>query len=124
MAKRQKTSNTPSDEEFERVHARMRAEESLYAGVRAKVLSSFPKVPLRDIFGFGDPAKRPDVWVFYETSRDIEVYRANGAERSIKEAIRRELVSVTSKVVPVQITFDSHENVQRKCNGNYWKYLK
>jgi len=128
MRKRdQQALNIPSEEEFAHASAALSRINKLFAEVRDAVLRSFSsKAPLHDLYFFGHPEKKCQVHVFYDTERDIDVCHTNGIAKQLEDAIREELQVRSPDPGRFEITIihDSHEKVQKVCNGNYLQYLK
>ena len=118
-------SRVPTEEDFARAHDHMEAQNRLFATIRDNVFRSFAgRLPLHEIFLFPGPTTDYEAYVFYESDADIEACRGSDVEQAIRDAICRELASTSDVSSPtVAFKFDSHENVERQCNGNYRKYL-
>lgn len=128
MRKRaQQTRNIPSEEEFAKASAALSRINKYFAEVRDRVLRSFGgKAPLHNLYFFGHPEKMVQVHVFFDTERDKNTCHMNGIDKQIEDAIRMELRvrNLDSTCPEIKLVYDSHENVQKVCNGNYLQYLR
>jgi hypothetical protein len=104
----------------------MEALNRLFTTVRTTVFRSFAgRIPLHEVFLFPGATAGYQAYVFYESDADIEACRSSDLEQAIKDAICKGLASTSEGNQPtVAFTFDSHENVKKQCNGDYWKYLR
>ena len=126
---RQQPPNIPTDEEFARASESMSAQHRMFATIRDHVLRLFAaQAQLHDIYFFGSETDY-EAHIFYDSEADIERCRVNGVERMLKEAICQAFAGTAksqgSSISPtLAFKFDSHENVKRRCNGNYDKYFR
>lgn len=123
----QRRSQVPTEEEFARAKAHMAAQHRIFKIVTDNVLRSFAgQVPLHDIYLFPGPTTDYHAFIFYESKSDVETYHDGDVEQAIKDAISEAFASTCEKGIrpTVAFEFDSHENVMKRCNGNYWKYLR
>jgi hypothetical protein len=122
--KLRQSQSIPTREEFARAHAAMSEEIERCALLSRSVLDSLEhKTPVHDILFFGRPQKGFHAYVFYTAQSDVNKSRADGTNELIRTQIAEKVAHLYPDA-PVDVTFDSHENVQRKCNGDYYKYLK
>ena len=124
--KEQEKRKVPTEEDFARAHAAMAAELRILATVRDCVMRSFLfHLPLHDILLFPSRKTNYQAYVFYESNADVESCRVSGADEELKYAIAQAFASTsdTGTAPTVAVEFDSYENVKKKCNGDYRKYL-
>jgi hypothetical protein len=88
----------------------------------------FPLVsaaPLHALYLIGKPEKEVHAYVFFETESDVTLCIGNGVSRQVHDAILAGFEKQEDCFRPtLSVAYDSHENVQKTCNGNYYKYLK
>jgi hypothetical protein len=118
----------PSAEDFARAKARIDEQSAVFNAVRKGFLRRFAgRAPVRDIYLFPSPTTDYDAWIFYHSEADIEACRADGTEDLMVDAVTRLFAKARPDLLigpTVSFQFDSHENVLRKCNGNYFQYLR
>jgi hypothetical protein len=113
----------PSDEDFARAEKRQAEMSQAFSRIRETVLQEFNgHAPLHDIWLFPDRTTNFRAHVFYRSDSDIATSKDNGSENSIREALVREFRAWNGSSCAVE--FDSHENVLKKDNGNYYKHFK
>jgi hypothetical protein len=121
-----KNRNIPTDEEFARASAAMRYQARGLNEVCERVLSRFRET-LREIFVFDHSELSFGACVFYLQERQVNEAKRSGLESKIKEAIFEELENVgrgNRNTIMVEFEFDSHENIEKKFNGNYYDRLR
>lgn len=88
------------------------------------------EIHMMDII-FGDyrdgPGFENKIWlpVFFKTNTDLQKYKEIGFISKLKEEIIRLFEETFHKYVKDKLFdfyFDSHENVELECNGNYLRY--
>ena len=108
----------PSEEDFARANRKMRELEEGFRLIRESVLSEFKeRAPIHSVWLFPNGA-----YVFYPKNSDIELCKDNGTSKALKEYIELEFKNKISATC--EVNFDSHENVLKQYNGNYYKYFR
>ena len=119
-------SRIPTEEDFARAKAHMAAQERIFRFVRDYAFRKFAgRIPLHEIYLFPGPTTDYDAYVFYDSKVDLETYSNSDVELAIKDSITEAFAAASENAMrpTVSFTFDSHENVMNRCNGNYRKYL-
>lgn len=118
----------PTDEEFARASALMAARDRKCAKIKKFVFQSLNnRAPLHDVYVFPGPNTGYQVYVFYKHESDIATCRDDGNEQLIKDAILEQCAAISNDLdhaPTVAFTFDSHEQVKKQFNGDYYKYFR
>ena len=115
----------PTDEDFAKAHTAMDRRLRIFAEVRDSVFEMLPDAPLHELYLFGEPGEEVFARVFFETESDIQVCNKCGVSKHVHDAILKGFQKREDSLNTTLTTeYDSHENVQKKCNGDYFKYLK
>ena len=122
------TKNIPSDEDFARASAKMKERSRGLSDVRERILDRFqPGGELHEFFIWYCSDRSFRAYVFYPHETDIKQAETSGLEARIKEAVFDELENVgrgNRQSVEVEFELDSHENVERGFEGNYYNRLR
>jgi len=118
----------PSEEDFRRAEA---ADEHRHRGlsqVREQVLNRFSGSGVHEAFMFYSPNTDTfGAFVFYRWDRQIKEAERSGLTSQIKDAVFEELQNVgrgDPNTIQVEFEFDSHENVERNYEGDYYNRLR
>lgn len=117
----------PSEEEFARAKAAMREDDRGLDDACDNVLERFNIEGLHEIIiiysantnSFGS-------YVFYRWNREIKKAEKSGLSDQIKKAVFEELEKVgrgNKDNLNIVFEFDSHENVEKNFDGNYYERL-
>lgn len=119
--------NIPSKEDFARAKAAIRKSDRGLSEVRERILSRFNNKGVHEIFLFYSPKTDTfGTYVFYSTERQIEEAAKTGLSDEVKNTVLEELEKVgrgCRGTIKVEFEFDSHENVERNYEGDYYKRL-
>ncbi len=122
-----KQKNTPSKEDFARAKAVMKKNDQGLSEVRAKILNQFGDRGVHELFILFSPASNCfGVYVFYKINSQIEEAKLSGLAEEIKVNILEALERVgrgSREILNVNFEFDSHENVEKYYDGNYYDRL-
>jgi len=120
--------NIPSEEEFARAKAAMRHRDRGLSDVRERVLRRFHDRGVHEFFIFYSPATNTFVaYVFYRSDREIAKGEESGLSAEIRDSVYEELTAVgrgEQNSLNVIFEFDSHENVERNYEGDYFNRLR
>jgi hypothetical protein len=117
----------PTAEDFARASAVMREQDRGLSDVRSIILSRFEKNGLHEMLLFYSADDMLVSYLFFATSVQMISSEQSGLTAQIKEAIIDELVIAGRghrSRLKVIFEVDTHENVQKKYNGNYYKMLR
>jgi hypothetical protein len=78
------------------------------------------------VAGFEDWHKRAEIYVFFPTDTDLEQHRKTGRLQVIEAHYRQLLAEAQypQERCPAHFYFDSHENVVKNYEGNYFYRLR
>lgn len=120
-------SGVPSEEEMARAKAAMREEYRGLSDVCDQILIRFRKDGVHEVYIFYD--SDTDVFypiIFYQWEKQIKEAEESGLSSRIKDAVYEELERVgrgNKDNIKVVFEFDSHENVEKNFDGNYYERL-
>ncbi len=118
----------PSEMDFARARLAMRKWDQGLSEVRAKILEGFSKEGLHEVFVFYSPGNHLFViHLFYQQDNQIDAAEKSGLTNRIRSAVIEELERVgrgERSSIQVQVSVDSHENVEKNFNGNYFLRLR
>ena len=121
------TKNIPSEEDFARASAAMKKRSRGLSDVRESILKQFkPSGEVHEFFILDCSEHSFRAYVFYPKDEDVEDAKKSGLEVRIKEAVFSGLENVgrcERTSVTVDFELDSHENVERSLEGNYYNRL-
>jgi hypothetical protein len=121
-------SNIPSEEEFARAKAAMRNKDRGLSDVRERVLRRFHDRGVHEFFIlYSTPTNTFGAYVFYASDREIAKGGESGLSAEIRDAVYEELTAVgrgERDTLDVVFEFDSHENVERNYEGDYFNRLR
>ncbi len=119
--------NIPSEEDFARASAAMKKRSRGLSDVRERILGRFKSSGKLHEFFILDCSDRVfRAYVFYPMDKDIAEAHKLGLEAEIKDAVFEALELVgrgDRNSVEVVFEIDSHENVDREFEGNYFNRL-
>lgn len=117
----------PSKEDFARAKAAMKKNDQGLSEVRGQLLNQFGVRGVHELFVLFSPALSCfGVYVFYRLNSQIEEAELSGLAEEIKAAIFEALERVgrgPRESLNVKFEFDSHENVEKEYDGNYYDRL-
>lgn len=117
----------PSKEDFARAKAAMRKNDQGLSEVRSQILDQFGARGVHELFVLFSPAANCfGVYVFYNLSAQIEEARRSGLAEEIEVAVLDSLERAgrgPRSSLNVNFEFDSHENVEKNYEGNYYDRL-
>ncbi len=121
------TKNIPSEGDFARASAKMKQRSRGLSEVRERILHRFQRSgELHEFFILDCSDRSFRAYVFYLQEKDIKQAENSGLEARIKDAVFNELENVgrgDRQSVEVAFELDSHENVEREFEGNYYNRL-
>ena len=121
------TKNIPSEEDFARASAAMKKRSRGLSDVRERILAQFmPSGEVHEFFILDCSEHSFRAYVFYPQDKDIQEAEMSGLEARIRDAVFNELDNVgrgDRSTVEVDFELDSHENVERSFEGNYYNRL-
>ena len=121
------TNNIPSEEDFARASSNMKQRSRGLSDVRERILDRFQRSgELHEFFILDCSDSSFRAYVFYPQEKDIRQAESSGLEARIRDAVFNELENVgrgNRQSVEVEFELDSHENVERKFEGNYFNRL-
>jgi len=121
-------SNIPSDEEFARAKAAMRKQDHGLSQVRDRILKRFRERGVHEFFVlFSRPTSTFGAYVFYRCDEEIAKADDAGLAAEIRDAVFEELTAVgrgERDTLDVRFEFDSHENIERHFEGDYYNRLR
>lgn len=122
------SNNIPSEEDFARARAAMRKNDRGLSEVREQILKRFGEFDVHEVFMFYSPnAESFGAFIFYRWDQQIREAEKSGLASRIKEAVLEELENVgrgDRSTLRVEFEFDSHENVERNYEGDYFLRLR
>lgn len=120
--------NIPSEEDFARATAAMKNDDRGLSDVRQRILERFRDVGVHECFVlYSRPTDTFIAYVFYLSERDISEGAQSGRWAEIREAVYDELAAVgrgNRDKLNVTVEFDSHENVEKNYEGDYFNRLR
>lgn len=120
--------NIPSKEDFLRAKAAMRKDDHGLSEVRESILAKFKGKGLHEFMVlYSRKADAFGVFVFYELDNQIGEANESGLAKEIEQVVFEELEKVgrgSRKGIKVNFEFDSHENVERNFEGDYYNRLR
>ncbi len=122
-------SNIPSDEEFARAKAAMRKQDHGLSQVRDRILKRFRERGVHEFFVlFSRPTSTFVAYVFYRCDEEIAKGDDSGFAAEIRDAVFEELAAAAGRgerdTLDVRFEFDSHENIERNFEGDYYNRLR
>jgi hypothetical protein len=118
----------PSEEDYARAKAAMRANDRGLSAVRANILDRFKDSGLHNFFILYSPAaRRFGAYVFFRCDRHVSESDNSGLSAKIRDSVLDELVAVGRggrDDLDVTFEFDSHENVERNYDGDYYNRMR
>lgn len=128
MGGRKVSKGVPSEEDFARASAAIKERSRGLSEVRQKILDHFRSSGELHEFFILDCAERSfRAYVFYPREKDVEMARKSGLESRVKDSVFKELANVGRggrDTIEVKFEWDSHENVERHFEGNYFNRLR
>lgn len=120
--------NIPSKEDFLRAKAAMRRDDHGLSEVREKILAQFKTKGLHELMIlYSRKTDALGVYVFYESDNQISEADESGLAKDIESLVFEELERVgrgSKEGIKVSFEFDSHENVIRNYEGDYYNRLR
>jgi len=120
--------NIPSDADFNRAFAAMKSRSRGLSEVRDSVLNQFKSVGVLYEFFILDSSENSfRACVFYPLDKNIREAQLSGIEAVIKNVVYSELYRVgrgDPNNIVVEFELDSHENVERRFQGDYYNRLR
>lgn len=121
-------SKIPTEEEFKQASAEMKTSARGLSEVREVVISRIQrKHNVHDVFVIDGRNETFRALVFFETEADKRAAQAQNVTSYIRSMILEELERVgrdTANGRSVIFEFDSHENVERNYQGDYFLRLR
>lgn len=120
--------NIPSKEDFLRAKAAIRKDDYGLSEVREKVLAQFKGKGVHEFMVlYSRKTDSLGAYVFYDVDSQIGEAVETGLAKKIEEAVYEGLENVgrgTREDIKVNFEFDSHENVVRNYEGDYYNRLR
>ena len=119
--------NIPSEEELARASAALRRRARGLSEVRARLLARFKERGLAEAFVMDRAEHKFHVFVFYESNDQIRAAVRSGLSAEITKTVYKELEAVgrgDRDQNEVAFEFDSHENVEKNYEGDYYLRLR
>ena len=120
--------NIPSEEDFQRARAADKQRQRGLSEIRERVLAIFSKVGIHEVFIAYSPNTHSFVVsIFYQWDRQVMQAENSGLRDQIEAVVLQELEREgrgERGKLDVTFEFSSHETVERKCEGNYYDYLR
>ncbi|MCP3920954.1 MAG: hypothetical protein GY714_00055 [Desulfobacterales bacterium] len=120
--------NIPSEEDFRRAEIADRERQKGLSEVRDHILNRFSKEGVYNFFILFSPEKNYfGAFVFYRWDKQITEAKESGLSSKIVSAVYEELEKAgrgTRSTIEVEFEFDSHENVERNYEGDYYMRLR
>jgi hypothetical protein len=120
--------NIPSREDFARAKAAMKKLDHGLSHVRDQILARFHERGLHEIFVlYSRPTNTFMAYVFYRLDNDIVHGDESGLSAEIRDAVYKELAAAgrgKQDTLNVRFEYDSHENVERNYQGDYFNRLR
>ena len=118
----------PSKEDFLRAKAAMKKDDHGLSEVRERILAQFKSKGVHEFMVlYSRNTDSFGAYIFYEMDSQIEENVKTGLVEELKEAVYEGLVSVGRGIrgnIKVNFVFDSHENVVRNYEGDYYNRLR
>jgi len=118
----------PSAEDFKRAKAADRARNRGLSEASEIILKQFDKQGVHECFMFYSPANNSfGAYIFYRWNFQIDAAEKFGLSSRIKEAVYSALEQVDRgdrNSINLNIEFDSHENVEKNYEGDYFLRLR
>jgi len=118
--------NIPTTEEFARAERLMAERNRVEASVKHRVRSRFRESQVQQFFLFQERADFR-AYVFVPSDQDLHAEKADKLRDQVRETVLDALEAEgvgRRETIALQIEMDSHENVQRKFNGDYYKRFR
>lgn len=119
--------NIPSDADFARASSALKRRSRGLSEVREKILAKFQRAgELHEFFILDSSDMSFRAYIFYRWDRQIAEADNSGLAARIKNAIFDALEEVgrgRRDAIHVDFEFDSHENVERNYESNYYNRL-
>ena len=91
--------------------------------LRAAIMSLVPaEVAFHDIWVWISRNRDPHVDIVFQRDVDLEDSKTNGVRPQLESAIRQ--ASESLGAAGFDVRYHSHEEVERKFNGDYFKYFR
>ena len=120
--------NIPSREDFLRAKAAMKKDDHGLSEVRETVIAQFKSKGLHEFMVlYSRKTDAFGAYVFYEMDSQISEANETGLAKEIELLVFGELERVgrgSKNVIKVNFEFDSHENVVRNYEGDYYNRLR
>jgi hypothetical protein len=120
--------NIPSKENLLRAKAAMRKDDHGLSEVREEILRQFNNSGVHELIVlYSRKTETFGAYVFYEVDGQIGEAVKTGLAREIEQAVFKELEKVgrgSRDIINVNFEFDSHENVVRNYDGDYYDRLR
>ena len=120
--------NIPSKEDFLRAKAAMRKDDHGLSEVRERILAQLKSKGLHEFMVlYSRKTDAFGAYVFYEMDNQISEATESGLAEEIKSLVFDELERVgrgSKEGIKVNFEFDSHENVIRNYEGDYYNRLR
>ena len=120
--------NIPSEEDFRRAKMADRERNRGLSEVCEHIMKCFKRDGVYEVFLFFSPrANQFGAYVFYRWERQIKEAEESRLTDRIKDAIYEELENVgrgSRDAIKVVFEFDSHENVEKNYEGDYFLRLR
>jgi len=118
----------PSDEDFRRASASIKRRSRGLSNVRERIKYRFcDREVLHEFFILDCSEYSFRAYVFYRWDRQIAEAEESGLESKIVDCVFEELEKAgrgARNKVKVEFEFDSHENIERNYEGDYFMRLK
>ncbi len=121
------TNDISSEEDFASASNELKKRSRGLSDVRERILKQFkPSGELHEFFILDCSEHSFRAYVFYPQDKDIQEARQIGLEARIRDAVYHALENVgrgDRTMLDVKCELDSHENVERNFEGNYYNRL-
>ncbi|TBW45607.1 hypothetical protein EZI54_23480 [Marinobacter halodurans] len=120
--------NIPSKENFLRAKAAMRKDDHGLSEVRERILAQLKSKGLHEFMVlYSRKTDTFGAYVFYEMDNQISEAAESGLSGEIKSLVIDELERVgrgSKESIKINFEFDSHENVLKNYEGDYYNRLR
>ncbi len=120
--------NIPSEEDFARAKAYMEELDAGFDKVSENIKKHYGKDNVHKVFLFYSPKIDTfGAYVFFLKNDQVDEAKKSGLSSQIEEAIRNELENVgrgDRNLLKLNVEFDSHENVEKDYEGDYYDRLR
>jgi len=120
--------NIPSEEDFAKASTALKHRSRGLSQVREKILTRFQNSSeLHEFFILDSSEQSFRAYIFFHSERQIEEAEKSGLTLKIRNAVFNELEKAgrgDRSMIKVNFELDSHENIKRKYDGNYYNRLR